>query len=93
MRAQWESEELEGVDDERRQTFEEVAEQGEKAMLATAPDADILREIVCLLTNACDQGELLFRQRRSRIVENRSTSELTPYRRRDGKFPMTTKVG
>ena len=79
------------MDDERRQTFEEVAEQGEKAKLATAPDADILREIVCLVTNACDQGELLFR--RSRIVENRSTSELTPYRRRDGKFPMTTKVG
>ena len=27
--------------------------QGGKAMLATAPDADILREIICLLTPQC----------------------------------------
>jgi hypothetical protein len=35
---------------------------GGKATLATAPDADFLREIVCLLTqrNACEQREILF---------------------------------
>ncbi len=32
--------------------------QGGKSTLATAPDADILREIICLLTNVCEQGEL-----------------------------------
>ena len=34
---------------------------GGKATLATAPDADILREIVACSRNACEQGELIFR--------------------------------
>jgi hypothetical protein len=34
--------------------------QGGKATLATAPDADILREIVCLLTQRVRAGKLLF---------------------------------
>ena len=35
--------------------------QGEKATLATAPDADILREIVCLLTQRVRAGIAPFR--------------------------------
>jgi ribonuclease HI len=35
--------------------------QGEKATLATAPDADILREIVCLLTQRVRAGIATFR--------------------------------
>ena len=34
--------------------------QGGKATLATAPDADILQEIVCLQHNVYGQGEPLF---------------------------------
>ena len=49
--------------------------QGGKATLATAPDADILREIVCLLTQRVRAGRATFL---IKVEENRSTSEPTP---------------
>ncbi len=52
--------------------------QGGKATLATAPDADILREIICLLTQRVRAGSATFLIKGSRIVENRLISELTP---------------
>ena len=52
--------------------------QGGKATLATAPDADILQEMVCLLTQRVRAGRTTFLIKVKSIVENQSTSELTP---------------
>jgi len=49
--------------------------QGGKATLAIAPDTDILREIVCLLTQRVRAGRATFL---IKVEENRSTSEPTP---------------
>ena len=49
--------------------------QGGKTTLAIAPDADILREIVCLLTQRVRAGRATFL---IKVEENRSTSEPTP---------------
>ena len=52
--------------------------QGGKATLSTVPDADILREIVCLLTQRVRAGRATFRIKVSRFEGNPSMSELTP---------------
>ena len=67
--------------------------QGGKATRATAPDADILREIVCLLTQRVRAGRATFlikvkSHRGEPIIERADT-----LRRMDGKCPMTTQGG
>jgi hypothetical protein len=76
-----------------RLCYQKVVGQGGKATLATAPDADILREIVCLLKQRVRAGGATFlttvkSHRGERINERADTLE-----RRDGKFLMTTRDG
>ena len=67
--------------------------QGKKATLATAPDAHILREIVCLLTQRVRAGRATFlikvKSHRGEPINERADT----LRRRDEQFRTTTKVG
>ena len=67
--------------------------QGGKATLATAPDADILREIICMLTQRVRAGRATFlikvKSHRGEPINERADT----LRRRDEQFRTTTKVG
>jgi ribonuclease HI len=67
--------------------------QGGKATLATAPDADILREIICLLTQRVRAGRATFlikvKSHRGEPINERADI----LAEEDEQFRMTTKGG
>ena len=69
--------------------------QGKKATLARAPDADILQEIVCLLTQRVRAGRATVsdyskvKSHRGEPINERIDTLVKE--RQDRKFPMTTK--
>ena len=71
--------------------------QGGKATLATAPDADILREIVCLLTQRVRAGRATFlvkvKSHRGEPINERADSDTLADSGRDGRFRMRKRGG